>query len=187
MPALAFLALAFLALWYLGEGNGAETDEGVSDPGSLLDALGAAVSGGVHQAEAWAKGVSLGLIQLLDIGGGRYLREDAGLSFVRLKVLADTQGVQLVVDSAFRSMEEQTLLWTQKAQGLLTQLVARPGWSNHQNGIALDIAVQSSRSSPTYVWLSQNAPAFGWTNVGASYSKPEYWHWEYNPENDEYA
>jgi LAS superfamily LD-carboxypeptidase LdcB len=57
--------------------------------------------------------------------------------------------------------------------------VARPGFSNHQNGVAVDIQVNSSTSSPVYVWLKMNAKAYGFINTGASFKPPEFWHWEF--------
>jgi hypothetical protein len=73
----------------------------------------------------------------------------------------------------------------------IPQRVAAPGWSNHQNGIAIDFhqvrakghAVQNStrpdakrkwRATWFYRWLKRRASSFGFT----PYSR-EPWHWEY--------
>ncbi len=56
---------------------------------------------------------------------------------------------------------------------------ARPGSSMHERGLAIDFmcngAVISSRSSPCYRWLAQNASRFGLYNLPS-----EPWHWSTN-------
>ena len=49
---------------------------------------------------------------------------------------------------------------------------AYPGYSNHQNGIALDIDVVSDAS---YNWMYANGTRFGFKDTVAG----EPWHWEY--------
>ena len=56
---------------------------------------------------------------------------------------------------------------------------ARPGHSLHETGHAIDFYVGSagdlraiSRSSPEFVWLSENAEDFGFFNL-----ESEPWHW----------
>ncbi len=131
-------------------------------------------------AEAFANGQSIGTIQLTAIAPGQFLRTDAAESYNMMSSDAAQDGVSLVVDSAFRSMVEQQALYDEKVAGTRTTAVARPGYSNHQNGIAVDIAVQSSTQSVSYQWLSANAADYGFYNVGSSFNPPEYWHWEYH-------
>lgn len=131
-------------------------------------------------AEAFAGGKSLGLISLLPIGNGRFLRADAAYAFGRLRRKAEADSISLVVDSAFRTMPEQQQLWNQHKAGVLKTPVARPGFSNHQSGIALDIQVHASQLSPEYIWLKENAPGFGWHNIGSTFHPPEFWHWEFS-------
>lgn len=131
--------------------------------------------------EAFSGGKSLGPIALLAIGGGFYLRVDAAHAFGRLRRKAASEDVFLVVDDAFRTMQEQERLWARHQSGELKTPVARPGWSKHQSGVALDIAVHRTQESAEYLWLAANAPALGWTNPGAHFHPPEYWHWEFSP------
>jgi hypothetical protein len=53
---------------------------------------------------------------------------------------------------------------------------ARPGRSQHERGLAIDFTYFggsiSTRQSPGYVWLSQNAGAYGFKNLPS-----EPWHW----------
>lgn len=166
---LPLLALGALALYLVSKKG-----SGVSTIDSLLDLR--------RQVEAYVKGAS-SFIYVSPIGDGYYLREDAAASWERLRAKASE--VPLVVNSAFRTMAEQESLWAQKVQGLISSAVARPGFSNHQNGVALDVQVDRSTSSPQYKWLAVNGPPHGWVNVGASFGEP--WHWEYKPELDTYA
>jgi LAS superfamily LD-carboxypeptidase LdcB len=150
----------------------------------LLVVLAIAVVAGVilipKTALAYQNGKQLGPIELKPIGSGFYLRSDAAEQFNLMRQDASTDGVSLVVDSAFRSMAEQEALYAELVAGSRTTPVAKPGYSNHQNGIAVDIAVQSSQQSPTYQWLAANAGDYGFVNTGATFNNPEYWHWEYH-------
>lgn len=139
----------------------------------------------VQSVLGYVKGVAT-WIDVTDISGGGQLRSDAAASWNRLYAKAQSAGQLLVVDTAFRSMEEQSDLYAKFRAGT-GATAATPGYSNHQGGVAIDVAVQSSTSSPSYRWLAANAPSHGWTNVGASFSPPEFWHWEYNPSTDQSA
>jgi LAS superfamily LD-carboxypeptidase LdcB len=56
-------------------------------------------------------------------------------------------------------------------------LAAKPGNSNHQNGIAIDIAVAGADGNEVYEWLKLNAPRFGFVRTVSG----EPWHWEHDP------
>ncbi len=120
-------------------------------------------------------------IDLFPIGNGHYLEEDAALNFNRMREAAAREGINLVVNSSFRTMEAQSSLWERFTAGTFTDLVAKPGYSNHQSGIAVDIEVGRVNTSRTYLWLRMNGPTYGYVNTGATFSSPEYWHWEYKP------
>ena len=131
------------------------------------------------QLEAFVAGKSIGTIGLVGIGNEKYLREDAAAAFEKMLEKSEAEGVKLVVDDAFRRMDEQERLYAKHQSGLLRTPVAKPGWSKHQSGVALDIAVHRTNTSLEYRWLAQNAPQFGWHNTGASFHPPEFWHWEF--------
>ena len=66
-----------------------------------------------------------------------------------------------------------------------TAAAAVPGASNHGLGVAVDFAsgVNTSFSSPAYVWMTKNAPKHGWSNAeGRAVSEP--WHWVHNKARD---
>jgi LAS superfamily LD-carboxypeptidase LdcB len=87
----------------------------------------------------------------------------AASKFAKLRVSV-AASLRPALDTAFK-----------KADG---NLAATPGFSNHQNGVAVDIGVRSSFSSPEYLWLAKNASRFGFTNTGKDFPQPEPWHWE---------
>lgn len=49
---------------------------------------------------------------------------------------------------------------------------ARPGYSNHQMGFAIDFGNSGSHDTAVYKWLDANASSFGLKNL-----PPEPWHW----------
>src|SRR6185437_10171887 len=86
---------------------------------------------------------------------------------------ADTSGVKLTAISSFRTMAHQQALCP--CDGIH---VARPGYSNHQMGLAIDFG-GGLPSTPGPIagnqfwdWLSKNAAIFGYKNYPA-----EAWHW----------
>ena len=129
-----------------------------------------------------------------------YLTSAAYASLVRmmLRAVAET-GSYFSVWDAYRSMDEQVAMlkrnYTRVSRGRSKSsdrsyggstwakkpgrpLTASPGYSNHGNGLAVDIhpgAIQA--------WLKSNAGRFGWVNDVPS----EPWHWSYlNPGKDQY-
>ncbi|MGH2783437.1 MAG: D-alanyl-D-alanine carboxypeptidase family protein, partial [Thermoleophilaceae bacterium] len=53
---------------------------------------------------------------------------------------------------------------------------ARPGTSLHEQGLAIDFADCSTRSTPCWRWLNSHAARFGFYNLPS-----EPWHWERRP------
>lgn len=129
-----------------------------------------------------------------------YLTSAAYASLVRmmLRAVADT-GSYFSVWDAYRSLAEQVAMlkrnytrvnrarskssdrsyggstWAKKSGRPLT---ASPGYSNHGNGVAVDI-----HPGPIQAWMKGNAARFGWVNDVPS----EPWHWSYlNPGRDQY-
>lgn len=129
------------------------------------------------RAFGYVKGVAVEL-DLADIGRGMELRADAAVAWFRMVAAAANDGIALYPESAFRTMEEQEALFKAYQAGT-GNLAARPGYSNHQSGIAVDVSVRGSFSSAEYRWLEAHAPSFGFVNTGKTFSQPEPWHWEY--------
>lgn len=129
-----------------------------------------------------------------EIAPGVYLKEDAAKAYLAMKQAAKADKIDLVANSGFRSMAKQTKLYAAYIEKLaqyqekqLTKrpaIVARPGYSNHQGGIAVDInrapgdnLATSVPDSPIDLWLNANAARFGFKRT----VKSEPWHWEYRP------
>ncbi|MFN7132665.1 MAG: D-alanyl-D-alanine carboxypeptidase family protein [Myxococcales bacterium] len=126
---------------------------------------------------AYRNGKPVGKITLSKVDGVPMEAETAR-RFRLMKAAAKNAGITLKLTSGFRSMEEQERLYKELQDGKRSTPVAKPGFSNHQNGIAIDIAVGNNPSSREYLWLKANAARWGFYNTGAKFSTPEYWHWE---------
>lgn len=113
-------------------------------------------------------------ITVSPIGNGKYLRSDAAAAFNRMKADAARAGVNLSAVSGFRTMAEQTYLYNLYKSGR-GNLAARPGYSNHQGGIAVDVSTGGSYSSSAYRWLAANGRRYGFVND----VRGEPWHWTY--------
>lgn len=81
-----------------------------------------------------------------------------------------SSGTPLAANSSFRTMAHQTGLYNKPH----SNPVARPGYSNHQMGAAIDFA-NCSRGSATFNWLVANADKYGYKNLPS-----ESWHWSPN-------
>lgn len=113
-------------------------------------------------------------ITVSSVGNGKFLRTDAANAFNRMKADAARAGINLSVNSGFRTMSEQQYLYNLYLQGR-GNLAARPGYSNHQSGISADINMPGGYSGSTYRWLQANGRRYGFVNdVGG-----EPWHWTY--------
>ncbi|HLU67585.1 MAG TPA: D-alanyl-D-alanine carboxypeptidase family protein [Kofleriaceae bacterium] len=93
-------------------------------------------------------------------------------AFLAMREAARADGVELQLESGFRTREEQAELYRAWRRGRGNR-AARPGRSNHQSGRALDIAVNTVPGARE--WLEENARRFGFKRT----VKSEPWHWEY--------
>ncbi|MFQ4145888.1 M15 family metallopeptidase [Chlorogloeopsis sp. ULAP02] len=138
--------------------------------------------------------------ELVPIAANRRIRmrKAAAQKFQEMVAVAQSQGVNLVAISGFRSIEEQEQLFfnvgAQRNQtpAQRAALSAPPGHSEHHTGYAVDIGdgaapatnlVPSFENTRAFQWLQANAARFGFEmsfpqeNVqGVSY---EPWHWRF--------
>ncbi|KAI8835299.1 hedgehog signaling/DD-peptidase zinc-binding domain-containing protein [Chytridium lagenaria] len=109
--------------------------------------------------------------------GGISVVVETACAFLKMKKAAQSSNINLRLNSGFRTHAEQTRLYncylTKKCNS--GNLAAKPGFSNHQNGIALDISVVNTS---VYKWMTENASRFGFVRTVPS----EKWHWELRPE-----
>lgn len=136
--------------------------------------------------------------------GGFLIEENTAYDYLLMANAAEAAGILLPLSAAFRPMELQQRLYAERVAGLdakgkpiLTAagqkygVAAKPGYSNHQSGIALDINVgmtiddyKSRRYTSAFLWLKGdpdtgkggNAELFGFNHSdGAPVNEP--WHW----------
>lgn len=134
-----------------------------------------------------------------------FMERAAGNAFLRMRADAKADGVNLEFTTAFRDHDFQVRLWESYlqatkvyadasmrvpgAQGFYDgyvewclelklephELVAKPGWSNHQQGTTIDIPVNGAKRARVYGWLVARARGYGFYKTVAS----ERWHWEW--------
>lgn len=125
------------------------------------------------------------------------LRDDAARAYLRMFRAARDDGRNLVVQSAYRSYSTQVSVYNGWVASLGRPAAdlqsARPGHSEHQIGLSVDIASATAgctiqacfARTPEGKWLANNAWRFGWhlrypkgkTLITGYVFEP--WHWRY--------
>ena len=104
---------------------------------------------------------------------GHQLRAEAAKAADTMIDAAVTDGVTMLVSSAYRSyaVQQQTYQYWVSVNGqqVADQLSARPGYSEHQTGLAIDFASPEGcrleecyRDTLAGQWLAKNAPRYGY-------------------------
>ena len=151
--------------------SGAEDDSAdeTEDPPTATgsDAITSTVDCHLTKAAAFDHGNPF-TIEVIDIGG-KPASKPTGDAFLKMQKAADAAGVTLTIKSGFRTMAEQQHLYGCYIHHTCNNgnLAAKPGYSNHQSGRALDLTVSS--------WLVNNAARFGFRRTVPS----EVWHYEF--------
>ena len=117
------------------------------------------------------------------------------LAFNAFSVMSDAaskEGYNIVINSAYRSYEDQVdlsneyLKWY--GQNYVDKYVAKPGYSEHQTGLSYDIGsrtVNVFANSKEYQWMKDNAYKYGfierftkrWETITGFRAEP--WHYRY--------
>lgn len=118
-------------------------------------------------------------------------------ALVALFEAAKADGIELVLSSGYRDYGFQASLYQQQVKKVgakeANRWVAKPGESEHQTGLAVDITAESVglkltqdfEQTEEFEWLKQHAPDYGFilrypqdkeSETGYSY---EPWHWRY--------
>lgn len=125
------------------------------------------------------------------------LRRDAARAYLKMFRAARRDGVDLVVQSGYRSYSSQVTVyngWVATLGRAAADLQsARPGYSEHQIGLSVDIAAANGSctiqacfsKTKEGKWLSANAWRFGWhlrypkgkTDITGYKFEP--WHWRF--------
>jgi len=108
-------------------------------------------------------------VDVIKIGSKRTTKS-TGHAFLKMQKAARAAGVTLSLSSGFRTNDEQQYFYNcyKSKKCNKGNLAARPGYSNHQNGRALDLSTSS--------WLANNAGKFGFRRT----VKSEPWHYEFS-------
>ena len=113
-------------------------------------------------------------------------------AFIEMHDVALREGYEIVINSAYRSYQEQQdivdLYLGLYGQNYVNNYVAKPGFSEHQTGLAFDIGsrkVNVFANSEEYKWMLENAHKYGfinrfpkkYENITGFRSEP--WHFRY--------
>jgi peptidoglycan hydrolase-like protein with peptidoglycan-binding domain len=122
--------------------------------------------------EGWENGRRIGRVPLTRIDG-KNVEMKTAVAYGRMEAAAQRDGLDLRVVSGFRTYQRQAELYRDFQRGVGNP-ANPPGYSNHQNGIALDL----NTSDPGVLrWLQRNAGRFDFLRTVPR----EDWHWEYRP------
>lgn len=115
------------------------------------------------------------VIMLADYDTMKYLSIPAAKSYIKMKNAAAKDGIRLRMNLGFRTYQEQERYYQLYLSGR-GSLAAKPGYSNHQMGIAADIRVRDTTLSPEYQWLYAHRAIY---KFYPTVLPQEPWHWEY--------
>lgn len=117
---------------------------------------------------------------------------EAVSAFAKMYDAAKKEGLDLFINSSYRSYEDQEELCNYYkelyGEGYVQKYVALPGFSEHQTGLAFDIGGLSNNvfvDSKEYQWMLENAYKYGFilrfTKSNASFTgfRSEPWHYRY--------
>jgi hypothetical protein len=133
---------------------------------------------------AWSRGRVIGKIDLNSLPGPRSgfrAKPEVVTAYENMKrsFESDNPGATMKINSGFRTYKQQEQSRKRWAKKGKPKNAAKPGFSRHQNGIALDISTKGSKPpkyiTKVYEWLRNNAPQYGFVRTVRS----EPWHWVY--------
>lgn len=101
--------------------------------------------------------------------GENYIKEEVLDNFIAMFNSAKEENLTLIINSAYRSFKEQEDIYNSiklTSGSKVDEKAARPGFSEHQTGLALDIITYNSKgsefdSTDEFKWLQENAHKFG--------------------------
>ncbi len=105
---------------------------------------------------------------------GKPVERDTANAYIAMQEAAARAGVNIRIVSGFRTNAEQQRLYNcyVNCNCNSCNLAARPGYSNHQSGHALDL---NTSASGVLNWLNNNGRRYGFSRTVPS----EPWHWEW--------
>lgn len=172
LSALAMFLMTMLPIvGCLAEVGDDEEDEEFEETASSAEAF-STFKCSASKAKGYKSGKPVD-ITVVRVDGKPVERNTANAYWVMAKA-AERDGVHLRVVSGFRTNAEQERLYScyKKCNCNKCALAAKPGYSNHQSGLALDL---NYLDRGVYAWLEKNARKYGFVRTVPS----EKWHWEY--------
>lgn len=125
-----------------------------------------------HQDVGYVKGAKFNItVVTVD---GKPVEVETANAFYQMAQAAAKAGVTIKVVSGFRTMAEQQYLYNCYINCNCNNcnLAAKPGYSNHQSGHALDL---NTGGAGVLAWLKKHGGTYGFTATVPS----EDWHWEW--------
>jgi hypothetical protein len=112
-------------------------------------------------------------IQVVTVDG-EPVEEATANAYIVMQEAAAADGVNIRINSGFRTQAEQEYFFQchEDCNCNNCNLAARPGYSNHQSGHALDL---NTSSSSVLSWLNAHGDEYGFARTVPS----EDWHWEW--------
>ncbi len=122
----------------------------------------------------------------------QFMIKEAVIAFEEMAAEAEKEGYSILANSAYRSYQDQQdtydLYLNTYGQKYVDNYVAVPGYSEHQTGLALDVASGNSKifaDSKEYNWMLENSYKFGFvmrypkSEEQVTGYKYESWHYRY--------
>ena len=121
-----------------------------------------------------------------------YITPESKKALVKMAEAANKEGINLIVDSGFRSIWYQKQIIRRRLEAgekyeKLITFVAPPGYSEHHTARAVDFVPSEACFvfTDTYKWLKKNAAEFGFYETypeDTTGTTPwESWHWVHQP------
>ncbi len=121
---------------------------------------------------------------------GNSCRKEVLDAFIKMYNDAKLENLQLIINSSYRSYESQDELWSYRKDNYGIEYAdayaARPGYSEHQTGLALDLdRYPAKNNEEAYDWLAKNAYKYGFIlrypkeKEDITGYKYEPWHYRY--------
>ncbi len=120
------------------------------------------------------------------------LAKDALDAYKEMFSAAQAEGYELLVNSAYRSYKDQEEVYQTYynlyGEAYVKKYAARPGYSEHQTGLSLDVASKSNsifEQSKEFTWMKENAYKYGFVlrfpknKADITGFKYEAWHYRY--------
>ena len=162
-----------LVAWGIAAGCDPVIEGDEVEPDYVIDELARGLIDCGERADTGYRSGSPFPITVVTVDGKPAERDTANAYWV-MQQAAARDGVNIAIVSGFRTNAEQTYLYGCYVNCNCNNcnLAARPGYSNHQSGHALDLNTSDGR---VLSWLNTNGARFGFERTVPS----ENWHWEW--------